>query len=744
MKSALKSGKLRYIFILSAITAAFSFICIFYMLSVSVVLEEDNKQYFDEIAFETANTVESKLASLLSSVGGYTYRFAGLERLSPEEQMKILSETVTANVFHDIAFIDLEGNAVSPLFGNVNLSRRDYFMHAMQGRNYVSGAITSEFNRDDRLNVFAVPVKTGDKITGVLAGAVQNSLISEMISSDVFGGKATCYVMDSDGLIVLKPSRDVLNIEAGITLIEAITPSSGETLLLNTHGSFSFEYDGESYYASYKTIDISKWMVITIVRSSDIFAVTHNVFGMVVIFTSILMVLVMAAILFVGIRNWISRKKYIKTSAERDNLKYTDLLTGGPSFEKFLSDVKETFEKASDICAYAMISMDINKFRTVNDHLGYEEGSKILIKLSELIRSSLTEGESYTRKSADSFCILIKYVSDVDIFGRIDTLINDVYYQIEEFKLIMSFGICKIDDLTMDPRSLIDRADLARRTIKDNNDSSYAFFDDNMLTKIREEKRIENIMEFALESNEFKVYLQPKYDLHNPSVIIGAEALIRWFRGGKMIPPGGFIPIFERNGFITKIDKFVFEEVCKQQKLWLNRGYEMRTISVNMSRMNIQEPHFVRDLYDICTKYNVPTKFFEIEITESVAFENLETLTRVFNELKNYGFHISIDDFGTGYSSLNMLKNLPVDVLKIDRSFLTDTKNERANNIISHVISLALSLHMKTICEGIETEEQVNLLSDLNCDMAQGFYFARPMPIEDYEKLLYAGARITT
>jgi EAL domain-containing protein (putative c-di-GMP-specific phosphodiesterase class I) len=154
--------------------------------------------------------------------------------------------------------------------------------------------------------------------------------------------------------------------------------------------------------------------------------------------------------------------------------------------------------------------------------------------------------------------------------------------------------------------------------------------------------------------------------------------------------------------------------------------------------MNLQEPNFVRDLYDICTKYNVPTKYFEIEITESVAFENLDTLTRVFNELKNYGFHISIDDFGTGYSSLNMLKNLPVDVLKIDRSFLSDTNNERANNIISHVISLALSLHMKTICEGIETIEQVDLLSGLKCDMAQGFYFARPMPIEDYEKLLYS------
>ncbi|MDR2559368.1 MAG: EAL domain-containing protein [Oscillospiraceae bacterium] len=739
------NSKVKYTLFLGIVAVAIIIACFFYIQSVSRALEEDNLILFDEIATETANSIGSKLGELLTSVRNYTYRFVGFENLSEEEQMAVLAETTNASVFHDMIYIDTEGVALSASFGETFLSRRDYFSIASDGMSNISTIIVDHFT-SSRVNVFAAPVISMGQVEGVLAGVHDTEDLKDVIYTETFGGKASCYILNFDGTIVFRPRIDILELDPGISLFEVISPTSDTEQSImadinssqNSQGNFSFEFEEESYIASYKAIGFNEWVIVTVIRSSDILAFSNNVLTMTTTFAMIFMLIVIAGWLIWGVKYWISRRKHIKAVAERDNLKYVDLLTGGPSFEKFLFDVKEVFDNTPDDSGiYAMISMDINKFRTVNDHLGYEEGGKILNKLASLIQAGLMEGEFYTRRSADSFCILIKYVNDVDIFGRIETFINDTYYQIEEYKLILSFGVYKIDDFSMDVRSIIDRADLARKTIKGSNESASAFFDDNMLIKIREEKRIENIMEYALESNEFKVYLQPKYSLNDHSKVIGAEALVRWFRDGKMIPPGGFIPIFEKNGFITKIDKFVFEEVCKQQKLWMNRKFEMRTISVNMSRMNLQEPNFVRDLYEICNKYNVPTKYFEIEITESVAFENLDILTRVFNELKNYGFHISIDDFGTGYSSLNMLKNLPVDVLKIDRSFLSDAKNERANNIISHVISLALSLHMKTICEGIETIEQVDLLTELKCDMAQGFYFARPMPIEEYEKKVY-------
>jgi diguanylate cyclase (GGDEF)-like protein len=707
-------------------------------------LDEDNRVYFSVIASESAKVLEGEFNARLDALERYAVSFRGFDSVPPDERRKMIVGAALESVFDEMEYIELDGTSLSSAeYGRGMRDNRDFFHLAKSGTRNISTSFTCDL-LGGLISVFAVPVYTDGEISGVIGGVINADNIDNLMSTDALDSIAVSYVIRPSGAIALLSPNNILYASTDKLLFDQIqlndiTDDDLKALFkLNENaGDFTFTYEDETYFASFKKTGISDWIILNVVRSSDIHTVTNNVFVITMIFISSFAFLISVGIIIAGIRNWSSKKKYNEAVFELDMLKYIDVITGGPSFEKFIMNTEEAFMKSPN-ANYTMISMDISKFRTINDHLGHDEGDKILVNLAKVIERNINAGESYARKNADQFYILIKYNEDVDIFGRIDTIINDTYYQMGDMRITVLFGVYRVDDINMDIRHMLDRADLARRTIKKNNESSFAFFDENMLTKIREEKKIESLMEAALESNEFRVYLQPKYDLHDRETIIGAEALIRWFRDGKMIPPGGFIPIFEKNGFIMKIDRFVFEEICKQQKIWLARGYNMRVISVNMSRINLSEPNFVRDLYEICTKYNVPTKYFEIEITESVAFENLDVLTRVFNELKNYGFHISIDDFGTGYSSLNMLKNLPVDVLKIDRAFLTDTgKNERANNIISHVIQLALSLHMKTICEGIETIEQVNLLNELGCDMAQGFYFARPMPIDDYEKLLY-------
>ena len=741
MKNIFMPGKVRYTVLIALVTVAFVISCITYMFVFRLILQEDNKVYFNEVAAEAARSYENEFKALLDSAINLSNFIPWMNSYPESERADQLASLLKTTVsFYDLVYIDLDGNALSPRFGSAIISG-DYFTLASRGVPNISSAVLSEFT-NELINIFAVPAFSGsDNITGVLACIIETERLNEMMSNDTFAGNASNYIMNADGVIILAPSDGLLDINAGLPLFNAVHLTSGDTADIKARdatGSFSFSFNGESYYASYKSIGISDWMVLTVVRNSDVNAVTQNVFKLVIIFTTIFTIVFAIFIVIYGVTSWILNQRHEETQKERDYLKFVDALTGGPSFEKFTIDAEEAFAGAADGEEFAMLSMDISKFRTVNDHLGHDEGSRVLKKLADIVQRNIFEGEAYTRVSADHFYLLVKYNAEEQIFDRINIIINDAEYDIQEFKLILLFGIYKIDDVHMDLRSIIDRADLARKTIKNHNESTISFFDNEMLSKIREEKKIENVMENALECNEFKVYLQPKYDLQNRAQIIGAEALVRWFRDGKMIPPGGFIPIFEKNGFILKIDRFVFEEVCKQQRTWLSRGYEMKTISVNMSRMNLQKPSFVHDLYEICAKYEVPTKYFEIEITESVAFENLDVLTRVFRELKNYGFHISIDDFGTGYSSLNMLKNLPVDILKIDRTFLTETYDKRANDILSHVISLALALHMRTICEGIETKDQADLLKGFGCDMAQGFYFARPMPIEEYEKLVYS------
>jgi len=326
------------------------------------------------------------------------------------------------------------------------------------------------------------------------------------------------------------------------------------------------------------------------------------------------------------------------------------------------------------------------------------------------------------------------YHDDADLIDRIKRIIQALEYEFTDFIPVLSFGIYRISNNNLiSVRKMGDHADIARQTIKYSEQSSYAFFSETMLELLREEKQIENEMQAALETNEFAVFFQPKFTLTNAPKLIGAEALVRWVKSDTVIPPVKFIPLFEKNRFIVKLDYYVMDQVCKKLKLWLHMGIDNLLVSVNMSRVHLSDPNFPEKLYQICKNNEIPTSLIEIEITESAAYESLDSLVEIFKKLKNYGFHISIDDFGSGYSSLNMLKDLPVDVLKIDREFLTESNNVRANEIIGYVIKMAQSLGMETICEGIETDDQVDLLRNLGCDMAQGFFFSKPMSSEQFE-----------
>lgn len=711
--------------------------------------------YLDNLALEnarsnhyiasrsTARVIGQNIGAVVEELDNYALAFAAPYIPDIETITHQLEFFMQTGDFVELSYSDLSGNAVSHEGFQATISRRDFFKSAVAGEIGIAEYVISDFTGKLQ-NTFAVPVRSGGEVTGVLVGATDANYITDIISYNNYDGHSLSFLVSKSGSVRVAPSGNYLNVQSGGAFfsedIVILTGSRDELLndlaSLTDSGSAIVSIEGTIYCLAFYDLGFADWVYLSVLpaRHDEYSAGIYQFHFVGAILVSVALVAGVVLIACMFRRKSVCVAELANALDEKNN---RDPLTGYWSFDYFLEEVSAHFSEAGDDLKAAMLSVDINKFRAVNDLLGHDDGSLVLKKLAEIINRNLGAHEFFARMAADSFVIVMRYNTDGDILARIEHIINDAYYQITEFHLNMAFGIYKIVDRTMDLRAVIDRADLARKTIKNKNDSSFAFFDAKMLSKVRAEKAIEDIMEQALESSEFKVYLQPKYGLNDTEKIIGAEALVRWQRDGQLIPPNDFIPLFEKNGFIMKLDRFVFEEVCKQQKIWLSRGFDMRTISVNMSRVNLQEVHFVHDLYEICNRYNVPTKYFEIEITESVAFESLDILTRVFKELKSYGFHISIDDFGTGYSSLNMLKDLPVDVLKIDRAFLTDSAHNRAAKIIEHVILLAMSLDMRTICEGIETKEQVTLLKGLGCDMAQGFYFARPMPIADYARLIY-------
>ncbi|WP_423362741.1 putative bifunctional diguanylate cyclase/phosphodiesterase [Clostridioides difficile] len=449
---------------------------------------------------------------------------------------------------------------------------------------------------------------------------------------------------------------------------------------------------------------------------------------------SFVCILFLIAIKYI-IYNKKKKEDYLKRIA------YTDSLTGADSIDKFKINSNKLFAKNNPE-EYALFYMDVDKFKYINDMFGYDMGNNTLIHISDTIASELKEDEIFARVSADHFVLLIKYKTDDDIKTRLNSIYNKVQIfsnpKINYYKLILDCGIYKISKSDNDINTIMDRANTARKTIKGGHKNSFAFYDKEMHKKILKEKEIENSMVDALNNGEFVVYFQPKYRLSDYQ-IIGAEALVRWDNPQKgLIPPIEFIPVFERNGFIVNIDFYVFEEVCKKIREWMDEGQEVVPISVNLSRMHFVNSNFIEKFKLIVDKYKIPTSLIELELTETAVLDNIEGLLDTMNNLKENGFVISMDDFGTGYSSLNLLKELPVDILKLDRAFFTE-KDESNNEkiVISNVIKMAKELKMKVISEGVETISQVEFLKQIGCDMVQGYLFSKPMPVKEFEKIAF-------
>ena len=421
----------------------------------------------------------------------------------------------------------------------------------------------------------------------------------------------------------------------------------------------------------------------------------------------------------------------------------TDPLTGGRTKNKFIADAARFVKKDSD--KWAMLIFDIDKFKYVNDRLGYEEGNRILERIYKTLSDKIGNDELFARLNDDNFACLVHNAGDNELNTRFSAIFaeferrNAVFVN---YPIMFSAGICRIgqcvENGAVDINVALDRCQIAKRTLKGVHYTSIAFYDGKIRETALREKDYENIMPLALERHEFECYLQPKYGLASRK-IEGAEALIRWnSKEFGFVCPGDFIPLSEKNGFVVELDFFILEEVCKTMRRWIDDGKTPIVISVNQSRLHLNDDDYIWRLREIVDKYEIPYKFIELELTESVFTENAEKLLQIMHKLHDIGFKLSLDDFGSGYSSLNMLKDIPVDVVKIDREFFNGTVNsQKGRAVISTVVDLASKLNMNVISEGVETKEQVEYLTDIQCDMVQGYYFAKPMKIHEFEELWF-------
>lgn len=416
---------------------------------------------------------------------------------------------------------------------------------------------------------------------------------------------------------------------------------------------------------------------------------------------------------------------------------FKDLLTGYANENSFQMKA----DKLKRPKEYAIVSLDIDHFKMINNMWSYETGNRILQQVAEILNDEVGNNEFFCRKADDHFLLCLKKDEKEAFTKRLHMLLTRISELPKAEKLdflyTVSCGVCFLEDVRYDViHRAIGWASMARKQAKKEKLDSIVYYDTVLREQAVKEQDIVNHMEEALNAGEFCVFYQPQIRISDEKVI-GAEALARWIKpDGKMVYPDEFIPVFEKNGFITRLDLFIFEEVCKHIRKWLDEGKSVCRVSVNVSQIHLRNEKFYLQYIDIMKKYEIPAEYIELELTESTIFKNKSQMITLMCCLKDAGIKIAMDDFGSGYSSLNLMKDLPIDYLKLDKEFFnTSLDSMKGKAIVKSIAEMAGKLQVALVAEGVETQEQVEFLRGIECGIVQGYFYYRPMPMEEFEKL---------
>lgn len=415
-------------------------------------------------------------------------------------------------------------------------------------------------------------------------------------------------------------------------------------------------------------------------------------------------------------------------------LAYIDPITNLGNYNAYLERVKEKLEINSK---KTMIILDIDKFKSFNKEYGHTKGNELLKQVGEEIKHLIRKTDIVCRLANDVFGIFLVGEVDVnDITERLNKNISRIYIGDRWYNIRISIGIYICGKEEKNIQSMIDKAIMAHDSIKGKYNVTYGVFTEESEQKMVRENEIESMMIEGIENQEFEIYYQPQISTKTEQ-IKGAEALVRWNKDGKIISPGEFIPVFEKNHFIINLDQYIYEKVCIDIQEMKERVKEVPKISINISKESLLEKDFLEKYIKITNKYNVKPNDIELEITERTTVNDDKYMKEILEKVKEKGFGIAIDDFGTGYSSLIMLEVMPIDTLKIDKSFIDRIGiNNKEVNLIEIIMLITKKLKLKTVAEGVEKSKQVEYLKKINCDLIQGYFYSKPLDFEAFKNYI--------
>lgn len=712
--------------------------------SIKGTQEKEAQKYMKEIVSQYKNIITAQIdgdIQTLDAVAAITGQDGAVDL---DTVLSYLEEECSRNDFIHMGFvypdrkgyfIDTDGNR----HDGVDISDEDFISRTLSGRSAVSGIMKDKMS-DNTVVCYGVPVIHDGNVMGAVTATRTTSNLSEIISQDIFDGIAYVHIIDREGNFVLRSGHAVIHKQMDNIFEDGdITDEVRSSILadIGTGGdSFAvFHYQGNAYWVTFIPVGVNGWQIFCLVPQTFL---NHNFDTVFLVFACVMAcIFLLFAVLFLYIYTLLKR--------EHESLRlfaYKDSLTGADNRNRFVSELPGLLKETAD---RAVVLMNISGFKFVNEFFGFEKGNLFLLHIARVLRGSIREGERYYRDNADRFGMLVYYQDREELTDRIKKIQKDINeYTVspnQDYRINCNFGVYLIQapgpdrQAPLSPDTVINGALLALNSVNGNTANPIAFYDEEMHEKARRKIEIASQMQAALANGEFHMYLQPKYFLEDGS-LHSAEALVRWCSDGEIIHyPDEFIPIFEENGFITELDMYMLEEACRRVSHWTELGYKVRPISVNQSRIFFYDEEFLDKFRQIVDRYSIDPDMIILEVTESVAMSNLARVKMVISKLHNMGFSISMDDFGSGYSSLNTLKDLDIAELKLDKEFLSEqSTSPRGQVVIESIIHLAKALSITTVAEGIENEVQLRFLQSVSCDIGQGYYFAKPMPADEFEE----------
>ena len=432
----------------------------------------------------------------------------------------------------------------------------------------------------------------------------------------------------------------------------------------------------------------------------------------------------------------INKKPENLDKKELYNLAFYDPITNHYNWDHLVAYLEMPMDH--DICDYAFVHFDIKEFRVINEVYGHIAANKVLCNVVEAMNEADFVYAS-ARCHNDNFAMMIKDMPEEETIAQLKAFFEKLSHleEDENYKIFYRCGVVPMQKSMLLGNRVADAGKMAQALGQNHNKTEIIIYTDKMHDDISWGNYIKAYVETAIANDEFVVYLQPKFDIHK-QVIKGAEALIRWnYKNKEFLSPGRFIPFFEKDGSIGKIDDIVLDKVCAALARWKKEGRPLYPVSVNLSRNRLYDKDLIPHLTQVVDSYGIDHKLIDFELTESAGYDNTDHMIRVLEELRAAGYKISMDDFGTGYSSLSLLTQMPLDTLKIDKSFVDNVSTEREREediiVIQHIISLAKELGFVCLAEGAESKPQVDRLRELGCEIIQGYYYSKPISMEEYQ-----------